>query len=96
MTALRYPLLAVAVEADSSNPFVNVYDLERRRIARWIDRWQQGQVTRTNGLVYDLQGCHLIATNIWAVLMRFLLFWALFKAGNAMRRETASTLKKCY
>ena len=56
MVALRYPLLAVAVEADAASPFVNVYDLERRRIVRWIDRWQQGQVTRTNGLIYDVQG----------------------------------------
>ena len=56
VVALRYPLLAVAVEADAASPFVNVYDLERRRIVRWIDRWQQGQVTRTNGLIYDVQG----------------------------------------
>ena len=29
VVALRYPLLAVAVEADPANPFVNVYDLGR-------------------------------------------------------------------
>ena len=56
VVALRYPLLAVAVEADASSPFVNLYDLERRRIVRWVDRFQRDQFAPLKRCAHDVQG----------------------------------------